>query len=131
MFYCTACGTQNPENRPTCLVCNTPRAKDVRPQGYAEPARETVVDERAAVGGAYPNAPRDYSNAPLYQAPQANVCPRCQRATHFLQHERISTGGIIVFAILLVPCFPLCWIGLFIKEKYLLCPLCGMQLRAG
>jgi hypothetical protein len=124
VFYCTACGTQNPENRHTCSVCNTPRARDVRPQVYAEPARETVVGESAQVDRVYPNAP-------LYQAPQANVCPRCHRATHFLQHERISTGGILVFAILLLLCFPLCWIGLFIREKYLVCPLCGMELRAG
>ena len=125
MFYCTACGTQNPEDRQTCLACNTPRARDVRPQAVRfDPGEETVVGERAPVGLAY-------QNVPAYQPPQASVCPRCHRAGHFLPQERVSTAGILVFGLLLLVCFPLCWIGLFIKDKYLVCSSCGMQLRAG
>lgn len=64
------------------------------------------------------------------QAPGASVCPRCHQASHLSQQERISTAGILVFGLLLLLCFPLCWIGLLIKEQYLVCSTCGMQLRA-
>ena len=126
MFYCTACGVENPENRQTCSVCNTPRARYISPQAVRDlrPDQEvqTVVAEHAPLDRAYPNAP-------LYQPPQTSVCPRCHRATYFLQQEKVSTGGIIVFALLILLCLPLCWVGLLIKDKYLVCSACGMLLR--
>ena len=125
MFYCTACGAQNFEDRQTCSVCNTPRARYVTPEAVRsfDPGAQTVIGEQAPLDRAYPNAP-------LYQAPQTSVCPRCHRATHFLQQEKVSTGGIIVFAVLILLCVPLCWVGLLIKDKYLVCSSCGMLLRA-
>ena len=44
--------------------------------------------------------------------------------------SRISTTGWVVFCLLLitVACFPLCIIGLFIKEEYRVCSDCGMTL---
>jgi hypothetical protein len=128
VFYCTACGAENPENRQACSVCNTPRARYVSPQAVrsdlrSDPGAQTVVGEQAQLDRAYPNAP-------LYQPPQTTVCPRCHRATYFLQQEKVSTGGIIVFAILILLCAPLCWIGLLIKDKYLVCSSCGMLLRS-
>jgi len=125
VFYCTACGAQNSEDRQACLVCNTPRARYITPQDVrsSDPGAQTVVGEQAPLDRAYPNAP-------LYQVPQTSVCPRCHRATHFLQQEKVSTGGIIVFGILILLCLPLCWVGLLIKDKYLVCSSCGMLLRA-
>jgi hypothetical protein len=43
--------------------------------------------------------------------------------------QRISTGGWVLFAVLLVfLCWPLCWIGLLIKEDYSCCYDCGRPL---
>lgn len=55
-------------------------------------------------------------------------CPFCHtHAPAFLQ-KRISTGGWVTFAVLLLFFFPLCWIGLLIKEDLYVCSGCGMKL---
>ncbi len=41
---------------------------------------------------------------------------------------RISVAGWIVFAVLLLFCFPLFWIGLLIKEEYRSCYECGVRI---
>lgn len=38
--------------------------------------------------------------------------------------EKVSTGGWIVFALLLLMCFPLCFLGLLIKDRFPVCPNC-------
>jgi hypothetical protein len=42
--------------------------------------------------------------------------------------RRISTAGWVVFVALLLFCFPLSIIGLFIKEDYRVCSSCGIKL---
>ncbi|NNF00188.1 MAG: LITAF-like zinc ribbon domain-containing protein [Pyrinomonadaceae bacterium] len=55
-------------------------------------------------------------------------CPRC--ATQMLPtvQRKISSGGWITFAVLLVFFFPLFWIGLLIKEEVRICPVCNLQI---
>ena len=50
----------------------------------------------------------------------SNMMPRMER--------KISTGGWITFAVLLVTIFPLFWIGLLIKEDVHTCPACNMRV---
>lgn len=64
-----------------------------------------------------------YGAAPL-QAP-AWTCPFCRYQGQPTQHHKISTGGWVVFAVLLVFCFPICWIGLGIRETTIECTGCG------
>jgi hypothetical protein len=42
--------------------------------------------------------------------------------------RRISTGGWVVFVVLLVVFFPLFWIGLLIKEENRVCRVCRVRL---
>jgi hypothetical protein len=63
----------------------------------------------------------------MMHAPQAGIwrCPFCQHAGPPIEKGRVPTRGWIVFAVLLIFCFPLCWLGLLMTEKYRLCASCG------
>jgi hypothetical protein len=56
-------------------------------------------------------------------------CPRCSSQNFPLITRQISTGGWIVFAVLLVTFFPLFWIGLLIKEEVQICPVCKFKYQ--
>jgi len=51
-------------------------------------------------------------------------CPHCHTTQPPVIGKRISTTGWIVFFSLLIFCFPLCFIGLFIKDEYRMCSWC-------
>ena len=55
-------------------------------------------------------------------------CPYCQSRERPNVRQEISVGGWIVFAALLFFCFPLCFIGLFIREDRHFCADCGIRL---
>jgi hypothetical protein len=55
-------------------------------------------------------------------------CPFCQTNYPPQVMSRISTAGWVIFVILLIACFPLCIIGLFITEDYRVCSSCGIKL---
>jgi hypothetical protein len=52
-------------------------------------------------------------------------CPFCMYQGPAMMKQRISTGGWIVFAVLMFVCLPLFWIGLLMKETVPACPQCG------
>lgn len=62
-------------------------------------------------------------------APPQYRCPYCgsPQRPHTLQ--KISTGGWIVFAVMLLVCFPLFFIGLLMKDTYQVCGQCGLRLN--
>lgn len=66
---------------------------------------------------------------PYYPGMVGFHCPYCRTNMPPLTRQRISTGGWITFAILLMVCFPLCWIGLLMKENYNQCVQCGVNLN--
>jgi hypothetical protein len=55
-------------------------------------------------------------------------CPFCQSNDLPIVQRRISTAGWVIFAVMLIACFPLCLIGLFVKEDYRVCRSCGFSL---
>ena len=55
-------------------------------------------------------------------------CPFCQSNLAPKRKRKISTAGWVTFSLLLVFCFPLCIIGLFIKDEYHVCRDCGVKL---
>jgi GYF domain 2/LITAF-like zinc ribbon domain len=55
-------------------------------------------------------------------------CPFCQSTQPPLTRSKISTAGWVMFVVLLIACFPLCIIALFIKEDYRVCSSCGTKL---
>lgn len=56
-------------------------------------------------------------------------CPRCASNLFPRVTRQISTGGWIVFAVLLITFFPLFWIGFLIKEDVRVCPVCNFKYR--
>lgn len=56
-------------------------------------------------------------------------CPYCGSLAPPVQHQKISTGGWIVFAIMLVVCFPLFFVGLLMKDTYQVCGQCGVRFN--
>jgi hypothetical protein len=54
------------------------------------------------------------------------LCPFCQQPARTIAVEQISTAGWVIFAVLIMTCIPLCWIGLLMKETKQKCSRCGM-----
>ncbi len=55
-------------------------------------------------------------------------CPFCSSNSPPIRKQKISTAGWVLFVILLIGCFPLCVIGLFITEDHRVCSDCGITL---
>lgn len=55
-------------------------------------------------------------------------CPTCSSQHLPVSQKKISTAGWIVFAALLITFFPLFWIGFFIKEEIMICPVCNNKV---
>jgi hypothetical protein len=58
-----------------------------------------------------------------------SVCPYCHSSSGYYFSEQISTAGWVTFAVLMVTCWPLFWIGLLIKEQQTHCRTCHVRLR--
>ena len=56
-------------------------------------------------------------------------CPYCGTNQPPFTVSKISSGGWIVFALMLLFCFPLFWIGLLMKETSQVCPQCRVALN--
>ena len=55
-------------------------------------------------------------------------CPYCgSRAAPYFQ-SKISAAGWVTFALMLLFCLPLFWIGLLITEQHRVCADCGIKL---
>ncbi len=55
-------------------------------------------------------------------------CPYCGTGHPPRARFQVSTGGWVLFVILLLFCFPLCFIGLLLQESYRVCDDCGIRL---
>ena len=55
-------------------------------------------------------------------------CPFCGCNEAPITKQKVSTAGWAVLIVLLIVCFPLCWLGLFIKDDYHECYECGMKI---
>jgi len=58
-------------------------------------------------------------------------CPFCRKKTEPYIREQTSQQGWIIFAVLLFFFFPLCWIGILMKEKARFCRRCHSRLDQG
>lgn len=87
------------------------------PAPSRRPGRATLVDE--------PDPDRRWYDRPRRSGFR---CPFCDTDALPWTTTRISTGGWVVFAILLVFFFPLFWVGLLIKEQNRVCRDCGVRL---
>lgn len=56
-------------------------------------------------------------------------CPYCDTDRKPASHSKITTGGWITFWVLFAfLCWPVCWVGLMMRENYRQCRGCGMKL---
>lgn len=64
-----------------------------------------------------------------YQHSGQYKCPYCGTNQPPYTTTQISTGGWIVFAVMLLVCFPLFWIGLLMKDNHQTCSQCRIRLN--
>ncbi len=151
MNPCQNCGKLNSGETNFCRFCGTrfnvqqpvfehdpspPRPYSWKTDEFQTPnePRTTVPIERGNTQNTQlSNAPRYYEPAPLahqlgYQMGMPFRCPHCMSQYLPRIERRISTGGWITFAVLLVVFFPLFWIGLLIKEDVRVCQSCNTKL---
>jgi lipopolysaccharide-induced tumor necrosis factor-alpha factor len=62
-------------------------------------------------------------NIPQYR------CPYCATNRPPYTMTKISSGGWVVFALMLLFCFPLFWIGLLMKDEHQYCSQCRVRLN--
>jgi hypothetical protein len=129
-FACPACetvlvvSTSLRGTKVTCPHCEnisvvSGRPPEIHPKRSDKPGGST---NRAKLVASIANYGR-HSRPPLgFRCPfcNSNLAPKVKR--------KISTGGWATFAALLIFCFPLCIIGLFIKDEYRVCRSCGVRL---
>jgi predicted RNA-binding Zn-ribbon protein involved in translation (DUF1610 family) len=72
--------------------------------------------------------PNEYVDLGSSPARRHFQCPKCGSVNLPEVRNRISAGGWVVFAVMIVVCFPLFWIGLLMKEDYRSCVDCGYKL---
>lgn len=151
MAQCQNCGQFNNAESNFCRFCGTkfvvpqaPLYDYSPPRPYAwqtdefqtsrpEPKKTQQVNQVQPLNVQFPNNNYQNQPQPLAYRPQQGVsagyrCPRCMSNALPRLERKISTGGWITFACLLVFFFPLFWIGLLIKEDVHTCPTCNMRV---
>jgi LITAF-like zinc ribbon protein len=66
--------------------------------------------------------------APVHVPVGVWTCPFCRANSPPLDRYKVSTGGWVVFGLLLFFCFPFCWLGFLIKEHSRVCAHCGSRV---
>ena len=100
---------------------------EARPQQRpTEPVKPLTNQFNQAAHQNFQPAPLTYQ--PTRQMGQPFRCPHCMSQYLPRIERRISTGGWITFAVLLVFFFPLFWIGLLIKEDVQVCQSCQTKV---
>jgi len=56
-------------------------------------------------------------------------CPYCGTNSPPFIISKISSGGWVVFALMLLFCFPLFWIGLLMKDQHQICAQYRVRLN--
>ncbi len=127
-IFCHHCGQPNADIARICRYCGTalsPNSQSMPrpPAGYAPPPQSDYAGLPLWATDP-PPAPVQPLMQPQPHAPAHYRCPHCQSTAPPVVAKRIGTAGWIVFFTLLIACFPLCFIGLFIKEEYRMCSWC-------
>jgi hypothetical protein len=119
MIYCSYCGQLNDHTR--SLECTGCGASLPRGAAYAppRPVYQPPPIQPAYVVPVMPVMP---------YAVQNFRCPFCQTTYPPLLRQKVSAAGWVVFALLLLFCIPLCFIGLSMKDEYRVCAGCGVTI---
>ena len=126
---CQNCGRANADVARICRYCGTELQRvGARQPAYAEPPAGSYVPPHTWKSGSLPLQPQPAAAGSAALSAEHFRCPHCQTTQPPVVARRIGTAGWIVFFALLVFCFPLCFIGLFIKEEYRQCSWCRAAL---
>jgi len=132
-FKCPACGTVLRISRHLsgkkgrCPNCANISIIPAQPPDIVSALNIQVDDDLGVSTDAKPST--NYGQRSRQRQPNVGFrCPFCQSNDPPEINSRISTAGWVIFVILLIACFPLCVIGLFIKEDYRVCSSCGIKL---
>ena len=129
---CQNCGQASADVARVCRYCGTQLQH--RPAGNVAPAPPPIsyVPPHSWKSGALPQQPSSSPMAQQQPAPHLSAinfrCPYCGTDAPPLVARRISTAGWIVFAAMIIFCFPLFFIGLLIKEEHRQCSWCRASL---
>ena len=55
-------------------------------------------------------------------------CPYCDTDETPTRRKKVSSGGWVMFVVLIFLCLPLCWLGLLMTEDTKVCSDCGIKL---
>jgi predicted Zn finger-like uncharacterized protein len=110
-----------------CPKCETVFIPKAGPAGAAEALGSPTRDQPVFATDARVGSEIGHSSRPQEHRIGFR-CPFCQSAYPPAIKRRISTAGWVIFAVLLIACFPLSIIGLFVKEDYRVCSSCGITL---
>ena len=152
MNFCSNCRQVNEAGQNYCRHCGAPltqpqRQTDVssqpKPYGWASPSSplhhvangESQVEPQKVEPRAHPN----YQPPAVAYSPMTNPqlmrqqlggyhCPRCGTTALPITKTKISSGGWIVFVLMLIFCFPLFFIGLLMREDTRVCSVCLTQI---
>jgi hypothetical protein len=128
-FQAAASSDRVAVNCPHCaepFEISDPGAPPVRPQAAAWTPPPLPPNPYAS--------PQVASSSPF--APNANPthrasgfeCPLCKSHATPLRKSRISNAGWATVILLAIFCFPVFWVGFFMKEDYMVCGTCGVPL---
>jgi hypothetical protein len=133
-MVCSKCGNFNESKQNFCRFCGaaltqkqTKTQAPPRPHSWASPSSPL----HAVAGFDEPQQVQPLVHIPPpmpHPKPSAFRCPHCGTNAPPQINKKISTGGWIVFAAMLLFCFPLFWIGLLIKDEERVCSMCFIKL---
>jgi len=113
-----------------CPYCQTALTLEVdeenQPFFLITPPEEQL---EAMVPVVRPNITQPPATMPGRQRPvyAAGSCYNCGSQQHPVARSEMSQAGLIVLIVMLMICFPLFWIGLMMKEHFMVCPTCGIR----
>lgn len=152
MNHCQNCGQVNTHQSNFCRFCGTKFMPQQQQQNgsnyeYAPPRpyvwktdefqipenKPRQINQVQPLPPTMPQMPPMPMPQPLVHQQHHNLaygfhCPRCATTLMPRFEKRISTGGWITFAALLIFFFPLFWIGLLIKENVRVCAVCNLRI---
>jgi hypothetical protein len=133
-MLCARCGSRNDATSIVCKECGAGLSGEQTSSSRVERIiNEPEPSTRHQAN--YPPPQQHWPNTPpvmqmpamvLPPPPVGYRCPFCQSPNPPFIAQKVSVGGWITFVVMLLFCFPLCWIGILMKENYRICSTCGM-----
>ena len=106
------------------------RSRAEPPEDFAPRRRREEEYEDDDRDDTYDEAPRSRRRRPVRTSFDRGFrCPFCGTDDPPLTSKQISAAGWITFAVMMVFCFPLFWIGLLMNEEKHRCRDCGRTLN--